>query len=96
MNKRKGGYDPMCASVDTGLRAVWLLHSRGKWSLLEELGLSRSEHQEGFEGFGDTISGRVPNKKEVVRFGLSVPGALRAAEALTSRYKTLYGIQESI
>jgi hypothetical protein len=86
-------YDPKCARTEAALKALWLLHIRGKWSLLEIVGFDPEHDRPKFHEFGRRfkIDGRLKTASEARKFGLFVPGVFLAAGELIQQYKAIYG-----
>ncbi len=72
---------------EAGVRAVWLLYKRGKWSYLEDFGIERSVAERAFQKFEAThVIGDRLTKVQVRRLARIVPGLLDAAREMRLAY----------
>ncbi len=101
MNNLEVLYDEKSEGILCGVKAVWILYKRGKWSLLEELGVLRSIHEPLFESFDLTaltpnVSGLLCCWLDVVLLLRLSPAVLDAALYMSNEYFLLMrGIRNS-
>ncbi len=94
-------YDAKSEGILCGVKAVWILYKRGKWSLLEELGVERSAHEPLFEFFDlvtltPNVSGLLCCWLDVVLLLKLSPAVLDAALSLSNEYFLLMrGVRNS-
>lgn len=82
-------FDHACARYDTGIKAVYLLWRRAKWSLLRDIfpGVSRAEIEEGFRAFGGE---KIRTEAQVFGLVQAFPRVMDAAIVLVGTYQILY------
>jgi hypothetical protein len=78
-------YQPELDAEDTAIKALFLLYRRGHWSLLEDTGLTRKDHQEALDRANDEF-GMVLSKADVALLKLSCPFLKEAANNLRLVY----------
>ena len=87
-------------NITAAYKALWLLYYRGRWNLLEELGLNREETENQFiatemlihrNGNSDTLVRRLTTQRQVQLFVFMVSGVTEAAIELLRRYMTIEG-----
>lgn len=73
--------------TEAGVRAVWLLYRRGKWSYLEDFGIDRRVAEREFHRFEQThVIGDRLTKVQVRRLAMVIPGLAEAGVELRLAY----------
>lgn len=93
-------YDNRAESIPCAVRAVWTLYKRGKWSLLEEMGIDRKQHETLFFSFEEhsktpTVSGLLSSWSDIVVLIRLSSAVLDAALELSNEYYLLYHRKET-
>lgn len=87
-------FDLDCLTLETAIRAVWILYRRGKWNLLEEIGLSKERYNERFYKFDTEYimsdHGLLRRAQQVEAFADACPGVRIAAMELNDRYREAF------
>lgn len=79
-------YDMALDTEDVALRALYRLYRRGKWSLLEEVGIIRATHQAALDAACEDMGYRLV-EADVARLRRDCPALLGAAAHLRDRYR---------
>lgn len=87
-------FDLECLKLHVAIRAVWLLYRRGKWDLLESIGLPRALYGEKFLKYDarwiTTDHGLLRTDAQAEHFADAVPGVRIAASLLIEEYRMIF------
>ena len=89
--KREEAKHDVHIDLSNAVRSIWLLYRRGRWDMIESLGLSREASEKNFELY-DLLrfrgnGGLVKSEHDTILFMHMVPGVVAAASELLKAYE---------
>lgn len=86
MTHRYVPYDRALDEFEVAVRALWLLYGRGKWTLLNTLGITLAQHGADLEEASMDLGPRLNSRQQVETLLRHCPFLREAAEELRLTY----------